>query len=218
MHYIYYYIIYIPYSRYSNGPRARRPWGRSSNPGRFRIFSSRQRPGRLWDPPSLLSNGSRGRFPRGKAAGVWSRPLTSMLPMSRKAELYLHSPMCLHGIALKQLSAGTTLPFLFYLLLYIPPRNRKSFQLCIVLHPKLGGRIFLRNIGSNCIPQVGDIMPLRSVFRIFCKFAHFYSPADKGSIFLRNVERSSSHAQNSCHSVDCYISICLFVCLPSFLL
>jgi hypothetical protein len=33
-----------------------------------RIFSSSQRPHRLWGPPSLLFNGYRGPFPGGKAA------------------------------------------------------------------------------------------------------------------------------------------------------
>jgi hypothetical protein len=41
------------------------------------IFSSPRRPERLWGPPSLLSNSYRVLFPRGKAAGAWSWPLTS---------------------------------------------------------------------------------------------------------------------------------------------
>jgi hypothetical protein len=42
-----------------------------------RIFSSPQRPYRHWGPLSLLSNGYRGLFPRFKATGAWSWPLTS---------------------------------------------------------------------------------------------------------------------------------------------
>jgi hypothetical protein len=35
-----------------------------------RIFSSTRRPDWLWGPTSLLSNGYRGSFPRGKASGA----------------------------------------------------------------------------------------------------------------------------------------------------
>jgi len=40
----------------------------------LRIFSFAT----LWDTPSFLSNGYRGSFPRGKVAGTWSWPLTSI--------------------------------------------------------------------------------------------------------------------------------------------
>jgi hypothetical protein len=40
--------------------RAGRWRGRSSSPGEVKNFSSR-RPNRFWDPPSLLSDGYRGR-------------------------------------------------------------------------------------------------------------------------------------------------------------
>jgi hypothetical protein len=44
---------------------------------RLNIFSFPCRPHRLWGPPNLLSNGYRGCFLGGKAAGTWSWPLTS---------------------------------------------------------------------------------------------------------------------------------------------
>jgi hypothetical protein len=41
-----------------------------------------------------------------------------LVPKSRMVELYLHSPLCLHGRVLNKLSTGTTLPFTFTLLLF----------------------------------------------------------------------------------------------------
>jgi hypothetical protein len=45
-------------------------WVRFRVPVGSRIFSSPRRPDRLWDPRNLLSNGYRGLFPGGKAAGA----------------------------------------------------------------------------------------------------------------------------------------------------
>jgi hypothetical protein len=57
-------------SRYSDWLQAGRQRGRSLSPGRAKIFPSPCRPDRLGRPPSLLSNGYRGSFSRGKAVGA----------------------------------------------------------------------------------------------------------------------------------------------------
>jgi hypothetical protein len=65
------------------------------------LFASPQRRARLWGPPSHLSNGYRGLFPPGKAARAWSWPLTSIQCRSQEyLDLYIHSPIRLHGILL----------------------------------------------------------------------------------------------------------------------
>jgi len=51
---------------------------RGSIPGKDNDFSLHQCPDRLWGPPSVIFNGYRGLLPRGKAAGTWSWPLTSI--------------------------------------------------------------------------------------------------------------------------------------------
>jgi hypothetical protein len=65
------------------------------------ILSSPCRPDQLWDPPNPLSNGYRGIFPGGKAAGAWNWSLTSNECRGQEnVDLYIHSLICLHVIVL----------------------------------------------------------------------------------------------------------------------
>jgi hypothetical protein len=51
--------------------------------------------------PASYPMGTRGSFPGGKAAGAWSWPLTSIYCRGQECvELYLHSPISLHGVVL----------------------------------------------------------------------------------------------------------------------
>jgi hypothetical protein len=60
------------------------------------FFSSPQCQDRLWDPSRLLPNGHRGVKKPGREADYSPPPR----PMSSIVELYLHSPIHLHGLVL----------------------------------------------------------------------------------------------------------------------
>jgi hypothetical protein len=67
--------------------------GRSSNPGKGKIFLFSTTSGRLWAPPNLLYKGCGGWFFWGQ--GWWGVKLTThlrLMPRSRMVELYLLSP------------------------------------------------------------------------------------------------------------------------------
>jgi hypothetical protein len=89
-------------ARYSDGLDG---WGSILVSGK-RFFSTPQCPYRLWGP--LLYSGDWGLFPWVK----WPVREANNLPVSstevKMVELYLHSLIRLHGVALNQLSTGTT--------------------------------------------------------------------------------------------------------------
>jgi hypothetical protein len=67
--------------------------GRGSVPGRGKGFLyTPQRPDRLWGHPVSYPMGTGGSFPEGKAAGVWSWPLTSIYYWGQERWSYTFTP------------------------------------------------------------------------------------------------------------------------------
>jgi hypothetical protein len=92
------------------------------------------RPDRLRGPPSLLSNGHRGPFPRWcSCRGVNLTTHLHLLSRSRMAELYFHSSIRLNGVVFYLLSTGTTLLLLYTFTFNVLPKlndnNEMLFQL-----------------------------------------------------------------------------------------
>jgi hypothetical protein len=84
-----------------------------------------QRPDWVWVSHSLLSNGYRGLFPRGKVAGAWSWPHLHVVSRSRMVRLYLHSTHVFMARCL------INYPFLFTLYWYYALVTE---TICISLH------------------------------------------------------------------------------------
>jgi hypothetical protein len=83
--------------RWTKGPEGRGSFPSSGS----RFFSFPQRPGRLWGPPSLLSNGQQGLFLRGhNRLDVKLTDYVHLVPRWSMVELYLHSPMRLLDVVL----------------------------------------------------------------------------------------------------------------------
>jgi hypothetical protein len=78
-----------------------------------RIFSSANRPVRLWGPPNLLSNGYRGFSPGIKRPGRIADHSPPASAEMKKIWIYTSTPpLRLHDIVLNSLSTGITLPLL----------------------------------------------------------------------------------------------------------
>jgi hypothetical protein len=84
--------------------------------GSAKFFSYPKLPNRLWGSLSLNTI-STGLFLLGQSVRAVELTIhLHLVPKSRRAELYLHSPICLNDIAHKLLSTGTTLYLHFYAL------------------------------------------------------------------------------------------------------
>jgi hypothetical protein len=79
-------------------------------PVKARSFSSGRHRDRFWGTSSLLFNGHRGLFPRAKKRpGREAHHSCRIYCRGQEyVDLYMHSPIRVHGSVLNQLSTGTT--------------------------------------------------------------------------------------------------------------
>jgi hypothetical protein len=76
----------------------------------FSLFYTSSRPVLGLTHPSYWM-GTGTSFPGGKATGAWSWPLTSNWCRGQEnKDLYMHSPIPLHGVVVNWMSTGRTLP------------------------------------------------------------------------------------------------------------
>jgi hypothetical protein len=80
---------------------------------RSRIFSSSRRPDLLRGPHNLISNGYRGALSPGvkRPGSEADHSPPASAEVKENVDLYIYSPIRLHGVVLNSLSTGTTLPF-----------------------------------------------------------------------------------------------------------
>jgi hypothetical protein len=80
-----------------------------------KFFSSQRRPDRFWGPLSLLANSYRVPLSHGvkrqRREAVYSPPVSTEV---KNTWIYIHFPICLHGIVRNYLGTGTTLPFSYF--------------------------------------------------------------------------------------------------------
>jgi hypothetical protein len=95
-------------SRYSDGLDG---WGSIPDKGKI-FFCISQRLDRLWGPPSVLYNGNRGLFPRGRGVKLTTR--LHLERGSRMMELYLHSLHMSSSHAVQLIKHRDSFTFYFY--------------------------------------------------------------------------------------------------------
>jgi hypothetical protein len=134
--------------------------GRGWIPGRYqKIFFTLQRPDWLWGPLSLLSNGYRWFFPRGKSSrGMKLTTHLHLVPRSKMVELYISSPVRVHGMGLEDreglpLTQG---PFTLHLKINSVDRN-SHIIICNINN-------YLR-LSSGCSPRFAS---LRASYSYYC--------------------------------------------------
>jgi hypothetical protein len=103
--------------RYGDWLRTGQLRGQSLSPRRVKNFLFSKLSIWLWGSTQPPIQWVPSSFPGGKAAGAWSWPLTSSECQGQEnVNLYIHSPIRLHGAVLNSLSTGLTLPFLYYVI------------------------------------------------------------------------------------------------------
>jgi hypothetical protein len=71
------------------------------------IFFPTLRPHQLWGPPSLISIGYRGLPGRKRPVREADHSPPAIAKVKKNMDLYIHSPIRLHGLVLNYLSTGT---------------------------------------------------------------------------------------------------------------
>jgi hypothetical protein len=120
-------------------------------------------------------------------------------------DLYVHSPIRLHGVGFNELSTGTTLPFLCATILWdvtpSPPVDHPRFG---VVPPSSGSKSManmkqISGRAGSSFPTSGSPYVLHASFWLL---GLLFDHDDGGNTFLRNVELHSYRCENTKSNTD----------------